>query len=161
MYYSKDNVFEPSSWNCRFFFLNKFPPVVEELGHIQKHFCFHRNPSYISKIYMLHVPAFLPASTTALQCGFSVTLRRIHDHHYPNKLGKLFVECDGKEVSANCTSVATSLSSAFCRTLGKYFVECHLILVKDFIECHLVLSKEKSLARRYVTVTEPLPSVMD
>jgi hypothetical protein len=34
----------------------------------------------------------------------------------------------GKEVSMNCTSATTSLSSIFCRALGKVFVECHLVL---------------------------------
>jgi hypothetical protein len=54
----------------------------------------------------------------------------------------------GKERSANCTSATTSLTSTFCRALGK-----------DFAECHLTLGKEKSLSRRQVTVTDPLPSV--
>jgi hypothetical protein len=54
----------------------------------------------------------------------------------------------GKERSANCTSATASLPSTFCRTLGK-----------DFAECHLVLGKEKSSSRRQVTVTDPLPSV--
>jgi hypothetical protein len=53
----------------------------------------------------------------------------------------------GKERSANCTSATASLSSTFCRALGK-----------DFAECHLALGKEKSPSRRQVTVTDPLPS---
>jgi hypothetical protein len=61
----------------------------------------------------------------------------------------------GKERSANCTSATTSLSSTFCRALGKDFVECHLALGKDFVECHLALGKEKSPSRRHVTVTDP------
>jgi hypothetical protein len=36
----------------------------------------------------------------------------------------------GKKVSANCTSAAASLTSAFCGALGKDFVECHLVLDK-------------------------------
>jgi hypothetical protein len=54
----------------------------------------------------------------------------------------------GKERSANCTSATASLPSTFRRALGK-----------DFAECHLTLGKEKSLSRRQVTVTDPLPSV--
>jgi hypothetical protein len=45
----------------------------------------------------------------------------------------------GKERSANCTSATASLSSTFCRALGK-------------------VGKEKSPSRRQVTVTDPLPS---
>jgi hypothetical protein len=54
----------------------------------------------------------------------------------------------GKECSTNCTSATASLPSTFCRALGK-----------ELAECHLVLGKEKSLSRRQVTVTDPLPSV--
>ena len=53
----------------------------------------------------------------------------------------------GKERSANCTSATASLSSTFCRALGKVFAECHL-----------ALGKKKSPSRRQVTVTDPLPS---
>jgi hypothetical protein len=53
-----------------------------------------------------------------------------------------------KERSANCTSATASLPSTFCRALGK-----------EFAECHLTLGTEKSLSRRQVTVTDPLPSV--
>jgi hypothetical protein len=54
----------------------------------------------------------------------------------------------GKERSANCTSATASLPSTFCRTLGK-----------EFAECHLVLGKEKSPSWRQVTMMDPLPSV--
>jgi hypothetical protein len=44
---------------------------------------------------------------------------------------------------------AKTLPSTFYRALGK-----------DFAECHSVLGKEKSLSRRLVTKTAPLPSVL-
>jgi hypothetical protein len=47
-----------------------------------------------------------------------------------------------KEVSMKCTSTTTSLPSTFCRTLGK-----------DFTECHLVLGKETSSSRRQMMAT--------
>jgi hypothetical protein len=37
----------------------------------------------------------------------------------------------GKEVSVKCTSATASLSSTFCRALGKVFVKCHRVLDKE------------------------------
>jgi hypothetical protein len=52
-----------------------------------------------------------------------------------------------KEVSMTYTSAMASLSSTFCRALGK-----------DFAEFHSILDKKKTLSQRQVTVTETVPS---
>jgi hypothetical protein len=88
------------------------------------------------------------STTTAGHSSFAECFRHSTNtrKHSTNALSSVTL---GKEVSANYTSATTSLPSTFCRALGK-----------DFAECHLVLGKEKSLSRRQVTVTEPLPSVL-
>jgi hypothetical protein len=47
-------------------------------------------------------------------------------------LGKLFISVTlHKEASMSYTSATASLSSTFCRTFNKVFIECHLVLDKE------------------------------
>jgi hypothetical protein len=75
---------------------------------------------------------------TQLLCRASQTLGK--DYF---TLGKGFAECNTRQRTLDELYIGNSL-------FAEYFL---------FAECHLTLGKEKSLSRRQVTVTDPLPSV--
>lgn len=68
----------------------------------------------------------------------------------PKKLGKLFAECDSRQIDFGELYIVNEF---FSRVL---FIE-HLA---DFVEYHLTLGKEKSSLLRQVIVTEPMSCVL-
>jgi hypothetical protein len=53
----------------------------------------------------------------------------------------------GKENLVNYTSVTVSLSSVFCRALGKVFIECHLVLGKRKVIVTATSNSDRDLTK--------------